>query len=679
MKTGRFFFLGLLMIALAAVTGFNTSAAAQNPGQSEKASAPARSLDALEKHFQNAKNYFESKDYGKAASEIRTGASVIKQEAERSAAEEKKTLTLEVEELEALANRIEKGTVKSVGEIGDSVSRAYSALADYYRTKASQSWSQKAVSQTGEYLKEAADYLEKAWQWSGRRIDAAAETAVRTAREVRDKTMAQTKWASEEVTNALDAMKAEISKLRQGSSGSTPHPLKITPTQRPGSTIFREDLSTAITKVAESAVPAVVQIEVAERREVPNPFLPFEGSPFWRKFFSLPKKMPKKFKEELMGLGTGIIVDPEGHILTNNHVVGGATEVKVLLSNGQEYSAKLVGTDPKTDLGVIKISADKPFPYLNFGNSDDVVVGQWVVAVGQPRGLSQTVTQGIISAKHRTGIIDPSGYQDFLQTDAAINPGNSGGPLLTMEGLVIGVNSAIATESGGFEGIGFSIPSNMAVRIANALIEHGKVERGWLGVSIQDIPPDRVKSLGLSTNKGALIADVMKGSPADTAGLKKGDVVLEFGGEKIADGASLRNKVAGTTIGEEVKLGVWRDKKKMEFTVKVGNLEDLTERLVAIVKQRLGVEVAPVTSQEAEQYGLPSPEGVSVQWVDPKGPLGKAGFEKGDLILTIDRVPVSGVDSFVNMVGSLPPHQKIALLARDHRTGNTGYVQVEIN
>jgi serine protease Do len=679
MKAGNCLLLGILLIALTAVQGFNVDAAAEDTAQGEKPSAPARSLDLLEKHFQNAKNDFESEHYDKAASELRASANVIKQEAEKSAGEEKKALTREVDQLTALANRIEKGAVKSVGEINDSVSRAYSALADYYSSKASASWSQKAFSQAGEYIGAAADYLDKAWQWSGRQVDAAAKDVVHTARELKDKLATQTGPVSDEVTHAFDNLKAEIFKVRGGSAASPPPVLKMMPTKKPGSELSKEDLITGITKVAEASIPAVVAIEVTEGKEVQNPFLPFEGSPFWRKYFNLPKKMPKKFKEELIGLGTGIIVDAEGHILTNNHVVAGAATIKVLLRGGQEYPATLVGTDPKTDLGVVKISVGKPLPYLKFGNSDGVAVGQWVVAIGQPRGLEYSVTQGIISAKHRTGVIDPSDYQDFLQTDAAINPGNSGGPLLTLEGLVIGVNSAILTKSGGFEGIGFSIPSSMAVHIANALIEHGKVERGWLGVSIENLTPGMVKSLGLPNNKGVLIDSVMKGGPADLAGLKKGDVVLEYNGEKVTNSSFLRNKVAATTIGKEVNVVVWRDKKEMQFTVKIGNLEELTQRLVALVKQRLGVEVAPVTAKEAEQYGLSSNEGVNIEWVDPKGPLGKAGFEAGDLILAVDQVPVHGVDDFVTLVGSLPPHQKIALLALDHRTGKKGSVQVETN
>jgi serine protease Do len=455
--------------------------------------------------------------------------------------------------------------------------------------------------------------------------------------------------------------------------------LKLMPIPGPESAAPRENIVSAISKVAESTIPAVVLIEVTERKEVSNPMVPFQNNPLFRQFFGLPKKMPKKFKEEVMGLGSGMIISPDGLILSNNHVVGGATGIKVLLSNGDEYSAKLVGADPLTDLGVIKISAGKPLPYVTFGDSDSVKVGEWVVAIGQPRGLEQSVTQGIISAKHRTGITNPSSYQDFLQTDAAINPGNSGGPLLTLGGLVIGVNSAIATESGGFEGIGFAIPSKMAVHVANSLIAYGKVVRGWLGVSIQEVTPALAKSFDLPSPKGALIADVMKGGPAEEAGIKRGDVVLKYEGEQVSDSTALRNMVAGTNPGEEVKLEMWRDKKPMEITVKIGNLQELGKKLSAIVKDRLGADVGPVTAQEAQNYGMSAPEGVIIESVDPKGPLGKAGFEKGDLILAVNNQSVSGVDTFVNLVNGLPHHQTVTLLALDHRTGNTAYVQVEVN
>ncbi|MCX5906584.1 MAG: trypsin-like peptidase domain-containing protein, partial [Deltaproteobacteria bacterium] len=273
------------------------------------------------------------------------------------------------------------------------------------------------------------------------------------------------------------------------------------------------NLVTAITQVAKKTIPAVAHIEVTERQEVVNPLLPFQNDPFFRRFFNGPK-MPKKFKREVMGLGSGMIIDAQGHILTNHHVAGGATKIEVLLSDGRRFPAKLVGTDPKTDLAVIKIDAQGSLPYVTFGDSDNMEVGEWVVAIGHPQGLDQTVSQGIISAKHRRGITDPNSFQDFIQTDAAINPGNSGGPLLNLRGEVIGVNAAIASQSGGFEGIGFTIPSNMATYVAKALIAHGKVIRGWLGVTVRDLTPDLAKSLHVDVSKGAVVLEVVKGGPA---------------------------------------------------------------------------------------------------------------------------------------------------------------------
>lgn len=240
------------------------------------------------------------------------------------------------------------------------------------------------------------------------------------------------------------------------------------------------DLTTAIIQVAKRNMPAVVYIQVTESREGVNPRHPFENDPFFQRFFGVPK-MPPKFKQKIMGLGSGVIIDKQGHILTNYHVAGGAAKIEVVLADGNKLPAKLVGGDPKTDLAVIKISDGGILPYVTFGDSDKVEVGEWVVAIGAPRALEKTVTKGIISATHRKGITNPKNYQDFIQTDAALNPGNSGGPLLNLYGEVIGVNTAIVTDSGGFEGIGFTIPSNMAVYVANALIIHGKVERGWLG------------------------------------------------------------------------------------------------------------------------------------------------------------------------------------------------------
>jgi serine protease Do len=437
------------------------------------------------------------------------------------------------------------------------------------------------------------------------------------------------------------------------------------------------DLSTAIIRVAKQNIPSVVHIEVTESQEVANPFLPFANDPRFKRFFNVPE-MPKKFKREMKGLGTGIIIDTEGNILTNHHVAGGASKIEVLLSDGQRYPAKLIGTDPKTDLAVIRISAKGSLPYATFGNSDLVEVGEWVVAIGHPRGLDQTVTQGIISAKHRGGISDPGSYQDFLQTDAAINPGNSGGPLLNLKGEVIGVNAVIVSESGGFEGIGFTIPSNMAIYVSKALIARGKVERGWIGIGIQELTPELAKSIGAENLRGALIADVVKGGPADKAGLKKNDVVIASDGKEVRDSSSLRNSIAAMPIGQDVKFTVVRNGKREEFAIKVGNLESSTKLMAVGVKEHLGVEVRGVSSVEIKKYNLDNKQGVVITRVDPKGPLGDAGFEVGDIILGIENQPIESLESFIELASTLQPKQKITLLAIDHRTGNMGNAQIVV-
>jgi len=437
------------------------------------------------------------------------------------------------------------------------------------------------------------------------------------------------------------------------------------------------DLKTAIAQVARENIPAVVHIDVTQQQEVTGVVQPFSNDPFFQFFFQGPQQS-RKFKQELNALGTGMLIDDKGDILTNNHVVNGATTINVLLADGKSYPATLVGADPKTDLAVIHIKADENLPHITFGDSDKLDVGDWVVAIGHPRGLDQTVTQGIISAKHRRGVLDPSTYQDYLQTDAAINPGNSGGPLLNLDGQVIGVNAAIASQSGGFEGIGFAIPSNMAVHVAQALIDHGKVIRGWLGVSIGDPTPDQVTALKLKDNKGALVADVVPDGPAAEAGLQKDDLVVTYRGEKIEDAATLRSSVANTPVGDKADLTVLRDGKTVDLTVKIGNMEDAVKMIAASLQDRLGVVVRPVSSQEAQKYNLQSGQGVAIESVSPDGLLGKAGFEKDDLILSVNNTPVEGVEGFVDIINSLPARQQVLLQALDHRTGQSGYLQVTI-
>lgn len=440
------------------------------------------------------------------------------------------------------------------------------------------------------------------------------------------------------------------------------------------------DFATAIEKVAQSAIPAVAHIEVTERQEVANPLAPFEDDPFFHYFFGN-RNMPKKFQREVVGLGTGMLIDAEGHILTNNHVVAGATKIHVTLPDGRQYSdksVKLIGTDSKTDLAVIQITAKEPFPYLPLGDSDKVGVGQWVVAIGHPRGLDQTVTQGIISAKHRTGISDPGGYQDFLQTDAAINPGNSGGPLLNLQGEVVGVNAAIMSQSGGFEGLGFAIPSNMASHVAKELIARGKVVRGWLGVSIQNMTPEIAKSFDVSSTKGALVVEVVKDGPAARSGINRGDVIVGFQGKPVDDSGSLRNMAALAPIGQDVTVTIMRNGSRQDVTVKVASEAEQVKTLAASIKEKFGISVRPLTPKELDRAGLTSRQGVAVVSVTPNSPFGRAGFEVGDYILQIDKHDVNGPEGLAALLTSLPGNQKISVLAADHKSGQVGYVEVAV-
>lgn len=441
--------------------------------------------------------------------------------------------------------------------------------------------------------------------------------------------------------------------------------------------IDQEGFRTAIAKVAKQNIPAVVHIEVTQSQVVENPISPLESDPFFRHFFDIPQ-VPKKFKRELRGIGTGMIINDKGYILTNYHVVLGATQIQVSLSNASQYPAKVVGTDPKTDLALIKVNTKDKVPFVTFGDSDKVEVGEWVIAIGQPRNLMESVTQGIISAKHRQGITDPSTYQDFLQTDAAINPGNSGGPLINLDGQVIGVNSIIASQSGGFEGIGFAIPSNIAVHVSKELMEKGKVSRGWLGITLQDIPFEKMKALKLSSTKGALVMEVVRGGPAEKAGIKTGDVITSYNGKEITDSGALRNLVANARIGNTVKLGILRNGKNLSVSVQVGNLEDAAKMMAASVRDKLGAEIRPINDKERNKYGLEENQGVAISKLDSKGPLAEAGFEVNDIILLLNNQPIEGVEQFASMVAVLKPHQKVTILVADHRSGQTGYVQVEV-
>jgi serine protease Do len=435
--------------------------------------------------------------------------------------------------------------------------------------------------------------------------------------------------------------------------------------QRPGPV----DLTTAIADVAQKAMPAVVHIQVTQRVDVPSPVFPFENDPFFRYFFGLPQG-PRSYKKEVKGIGTGMIIGSDGHILTNNHVVSGASKIIVKMGSGEEFEAKIVGTDAKTDLGVIPMN----LPFLPLGNSDRLRVGEWVVAIGNPRGLEQTVTAGIISAKHRTGILDPSGYQDFIQTDAAINPGNSGGPLLNLAGEVIGVNAAIVSESGGFEGIGFAIPSNMALAVAEALIKTGKVVRGWLGLNVQELTAPLAKSLNLKVVKGALVAEVLKEGPAEKAGIRQGDVIVSLERMAVESANDFRNRVAAGRLGKKVEIGLLRKGEKISAQAIITEYKPSPRQAAAELRNKLGMEVKEISVLEARRRRLDSREGVILAKVDPQGPAGRTGIEPGDILYQINNKTIRGLSDYNRMIEQIQGGEEVLLLLRDSRSGEVGYL-----
>jgi serine protease Do len=426
--------------------------------------------------------------------------------------------------------------------------------------------------------------------------------------------------------------------------------------------------------VVKAAMPAVVNISTTRvvRAKDMQQMSPFFNDPFFRQFFGDQNphgfRMPRDRREN--SLGSGVIVDPSGYIVTNNHVVDKADEIKVLLGDKREFVGKVVGTDPKTDIAVIKINA-KDLPFLPWGESDNLQVGEYVLAMGNPFGLNQTVTLGIVSAVGRAnvGIAD---YEDFIQTDAAINPGNSGGALVNARGELVGINTAIFSRSGGYMGVGFAVPSKMAHRVMQSLIDKGKVVRGWLGVSIQELSPELVKSFGLADAKGALVGEVVPSSPAEKAGLKIGDVILSVDGKTVGDPSALRNLVADIPVGKEVRVGIVRDKKTRDVTVKIAEQPANLTRTGETPDEEggtsggaglAGMEVQELTAEVAQQLDLPKgTTGVVVSEVDPASTAAEAGVRRGDVIAEINRVPVRNVRDYTKVVNKLGKNDSVLLL-----------------
>jgi len=441
-----------------------------------------------------------------------------------------------------------------------------------------------------------------------------------------------------------------------------------------------EKMSDAFASIAEEVTPAVVTITSekvikpsSDIQGGPNPFRDFFGDDLWKRFFEF--HYPEGgFTQQ--ALGSGVIVRKDGIILTNNHLVGGAEDIAVTLADGRKLDAEIVGTDPRTDLAVVRVKA-KDLPTVKLANSDNIRVGEWVVAIGSPFRLRQTVTAGIVSAKGRSNV-GLAEYEDFIQTDAAINPGNSGGALVNLRGELIGINTAIATRTGTFSGIGFAIPINMAKRVMEDLIKNGRVIRGWLGILIQNVDESLAEAMKLDTAEGALVSQVVKDGPAAKAGLKRGDVIVELDGRKVKDTLELRNKIAQTSPGTKVELTVLREGKEKRIEVKLGELpgEKKVQEMTRGIADKLGLEVGPLTDRLAQRLGYEDDKGVLIMRVAPGSAAQKAGLRENDLIMEIDKKEVGSVEEFENAIGDLEPGETMLLLVK--RADATFFVPLKL-
>ncbi len=413
-----------------------------------------------------------------------------------------------------------------------------------------------------------------------------------------------------------------------------------------------DDLSARFLNVSDALRPSVVSVNSVRRvqaRQPQRPDLPDELRRFFGDDFFGPSPSPGPRGRERRGLGSGVIYSPDGYLLTNNHVVADADEVEITLSDGRTLPAEVVGTDPRTDLAVLKIDAGE-LVAAPLGDSDATQVGEWVLAMGSPFGLEQTVTAGIISAKGREMDVQRM-FQDFLQTDAAINPGNSGGPLVNLRGEVIGINTAIATRTGGYMGVGFAIPSKMVEMVANSIIEEGEVRRGRLGALIQDLTEELAASFQFDSTEGVLIGDIVPDSPAEEAGLQAGDIVIEFNGREVRDASQLRHAVAATAPDTEATLLIFRDGERMTIDVTIGLLEEDADRMPRADQDAtamdLGVTVQTLTPELANQLGYsPDERGVVVTDVEAGSVGARAGMRAGDVIVDVNGAPVRSVRDF---------------------------------
>jgi serine protease Do len=441
----------------------------------------------------------------------------------------------------------------------------------------------------------------------------------------------------------------------------------------------------SLADVAKRVSPAVVNISTTQkpersssrgererRRQMPSPFgpgpgpgNPFGGSEefeeFFRRFFGDRPPGPQR------SLGSGFLISEDGYIITNNHVAGeSGSKITVRLSDKEEYEAKVIGSDEKTDLALIKINVKHTLPTVPLGKSSDLQVGDWVIAIGNPFGLEQTVTAGIVSAKGR--VINAGPYDDFIQTDASINPGNSGGPLINLKGEVIGINTAIFSQGGGNIGIGFAIPIDQAKAIVSQLKDKGKVTRGWLGVAIQSVTPELAKSFGLKEPIGALVAEVTSGGPAEKAGLQRGDVITTFNGTTVKDSHELPALVARTPVGEKAEVVILRNGKEQNYSVKLGELTDQqakAEQRGEDSESTWGMTVANLSSEAARRFQIEKAQkGVVVTEVEPDSPAAASNIQPGDIIEEVNRQPVRSVEEFEKAVTAAKEKETLLMLVR---------------
>lgn len=439
--------------------------------------------------------------------------------------------------------------------------------------------------------------------------------------------------------------------------------------------------SRAFSDVAKQATPAVVAVQVRTKVEPRSmgfgPGSPFDDD-FFERFFGrpFPRSQQPSEPQYQVGQASGFVISADGYVLTNNHVVEGADEITVVMGDGQKYEkVKLVGTDDKADVALLKIEDVDNLPYLELGDSDDLEIGEWVIAIGNPFGLTETLTVGVVSAMGRR-VSGEDVYQDFIQTDAAINPGNSGGPLLNLEGKVVGINSAIITGDRGYMGIGLAVPINMAKAIKDQLIETGKVQRGYVGIGMQNIDPEMVDFFKLENNKGVLITSVTEDSPADKAGLKKDDVVIRIDKKKVEDPQDLKNIIGFTPPDTDVEFTIIRGGKEKKVTVKVGSMQDSELADTSDIGKKFGLTVATIDAEIADQYNAEEGKGVVVVDVRSGSAAARAGIRKGMVVLEVNRKEVATVGEFNDAIKESEESKKALLLVKTGRYAQ--YVVLQI-